>query len=124
MTSRWNVAKTSRVTSPRHLIGTSSRRLKRTQQRSLVSASSRRLKQVSNETPNDFSLVLHQDASVVRIHDVPLVRPYDVCCKSQMKQPLTSLCYVFTMSQSYVVAPPCYKVSTRFSSYFVMTSIW
>ena len=79
-----------------------------TSQEDITTKSPRRLKQLSNETPNDFSLVLHQDASVVRIHNVPLVRPCDVCCKSQMKQPLTSLWYVSTMSQSYVVVPPCY----------------
>ena len=46
-------------------------RLKRTKQRRPISTSPRRLKQVSNETPNDVSVVRHQDVSVVRIHDVP-----------------------------------------------------
>ena len=51
-----------------------------------MSTSPRRLKQVSNETPNDVSVVRHQDVSVVRVLDVPLVRLYDVSCKSQIKQ--------------------------------------
>ena len=42
-----------------------------------------RLKQVSNETPNNVS--------VVRTHNVSLVRLYDISCNSQMKHPITSL---------------------------------
>ena len=34
-----------------------------------------RLHVISNETPNDVSVVRHQDVSVVRIHDVSLLRP-------------------------------------------------
>ena len=85
---KWNTQRRPDGTLPRRLIGTSSQRLK----------------QVSNKTPNNISLVHHQDASMVRIHVAPLVRPYDVPCKSQMKHPLTSLWYVFTTSASYVVA--------------------
>ena len=88
---KWNTQRRLSGTSPRRLSGTSSRRLK----------------QVSNETPNDVSVVRHQDVSVVRIHHVPLVRLYDVFCNSQMKHPITSLWYVSTTSQSYVVATPC-----------------
>ena len=69
--------------------------------------SQQRWRYVSNETPNDISVVCHQDVSVVRIHDVPLVRLSDVSCNSQMKHPITSLWYVSTTSQSYVVATPC-----------------
>ena len=69
--------------------------------------SSVRLHDVSNETPNDVSVVRHQNVSVVRIHDVPLERHYDVSWNSQMKHPITSLWYVSTTSQSYVVATPC-----------------
>ena len=69
--------------------------------------SQQRWRYVSNETPNDVSVVCHQDVSVVRIHDVPLVRLSDVSCNSQMKHPITSLWYVSTTSQSYVVATPC-----------------
>ena len=76
-----------------------------------ISTSPQRLKQASNETPNDVS--------VVRIHDFPLLRLYDVSCKSQTKHPITLLWYVSTKCRSYVVA----TVST-FSSYFVMNSIW
>ena len=32
------------------------------------------LEQVSNETPNEVSMVRHQDVSLVRIHDVPSIR--------------------------------------------------
>ena len=65
----------------------------------------RRRRYVSNETPNDVSMKLHQDVSVVRIHDILLecrdnvsrghnnavssVRLYDVSEKSQMKHPTT-----------------------------------
>ena len=69
--------------------------------------SPRRLKQVSNETPNDVSVVRHQDVSVARIHNVPLVQLYDVSCNSQMKHPITSLWYASTTSRSQVVATPC-----------------
>ena len=41
---------------------------------------------VSNETPNDVSVVRHQDVSVVRIHDVLFLRLYDISCKSEMKE--------------------------------------
>ena len=66
------------ATSPRSLTGTSPRSLQRTQQRRLIGTSSERLKQVSTGTPNDVSLVRHQEVLVVNIHRVPLVRPYDV----------------------------------------------
>ena len=72
-----------------------------------ISTSPQRLRQVSNETPNNISVVRHQDVSVVRVLDVPLVRLYDVSCRSQMKHSITSLWYVSTTSQSYVVATPC-----------------
>ena len=49
--------------------------------RSNDSTSPPRLKQVSNETPNDVSVVRYQDVSVVLIRDVPLARLYDVSCK-------------------------------------------
>ena len=68
-----------------HLIGTSWWRLKRTQQQRPFSTSPRRPKQVSNETSNGVSVVRHQDFSVVPILDDPLVRLYEVSCKSQMK---------------------------------------
>ena len=83
-----------------------------------------RLKQVSNETPNEVSVVHQQDVLVVRIHDFLLVRLYDVSCKSQMKHPIMSLWCVSTMPRSYVVATFCLQVSTKFSSFFVMISIW
>ena len=76
-------------------------------------------KQVSNETLNNVSVVRHQDDSLVRIHDVPLLRPYDVSCKTQMNHLTMLLWYVSTTSRSYVVP----TVST-FPSYFVMSSIW
>ena len=64
-----------------------------------------RSKQVSNETPNDVSVVRHQDVSVVHINnDVPLLHPYDISCKSQIKQLITLLWYVSTTSRSYVIA--------------------
>ena len=56
-----------------------------------ISTSPRLLEQVSNEIAKDVSVVRHQDVSVVRIQDVPLVRLYDVSCKSLMKHPITSL---------------------------------
>ena len=62
-------------------------------------ASQRRRSCISNETPNDVSVVRHQDVSLVRL--------CDVSCKSQMKHSITSLWYVSTTSQSYVVATPC-----------------
>ena len=66
-----------------------------------------RLKQVSNETPNNVSVVRHQDISVVPIHDVLLVRLYDVSCYSQMKHQISPRWYVSNKSQSYVVATSC-----------------
>ena len=64
---------------------------------------------VSNETPNDFLKELHQDLSVVRLHDilfkrrndvsrgrnnyVQSVRLLDVSDNSQMKHPTTSQWY-------------------------------
>ena len=68
-----------------------SQRLKRMKQQRPISTSPRRLKQVSNETPNDVSVVCQQDVLGVRIHDAPLVRLYDVCCKFQMKHLVTPL---------------------------------
>ena len=92
----WNTQRRLRGTSPRRLSGTSPwhligkwQRLKKTQQRRPISASLRRLKQVSNETPNDVTVVRHQDILVVRILDVPLVHLCDVSCKSQMKHSIT-----------------------------------
>ena len=104
---KWNTQRRLIGTLPRHLSGTSPRRftrmpwrsLKGTLWRSPISTSPRRLKQVSNETPNDFS--------VVRIHDVLLVRLYAISWNSQMKHPTTSLWYVSITSRSYVVAAPC-----------------
>ena len=49
------------------------------------------LKQVSNETSTDVKVVRHRDVSVVCGHDVPLVRLYEVSCKSQMKHPILGL---------------------------------
>ena len=85
--------------------------------------SQRRRGYVSKETPNDVSVERRQDVSVVHLHDVllvcrddvsrgrnddvPSVRLHDVSNKSQMKHPITSLWYVSTASQSYVVATPC-----------------
>ena len=63
--------------------------------------SPRRLKKVSNETPKDVLVVRYQKVSVVRIHDVPLPRLYDVSCKSQIKHPKMLLWYVSTTSQSF-----------------------
>ena len=40
---------------------------------------------------------------MVHINDVPLVCLYDVPYKSQMKHPMTSLRYVSTTCQSYVI---------------------
>ena len=70
-----------------------------------------RLHDVSNKSqmkqPNDVLVVCHQDVSAVRINDVTSIRLYDVSCNSQMKYPATSLLYVSTTSQSYVVTEPC-----------------
>ena len=63
-------------------------------------------KQVINEIPIGVSVVRHQDVSAARIHHVPLVRLYDVSCKSQIKHQITLLWYVSTTSPSYVVATP------------------
>ena len=95
-TSEMYVLRRFTGTSTRYLIGTSRRRLKRTWQWCHISMSPRRLKQFSNETPKNVSVARRQDVSVVRILDVWLVRTYDVSCKSQMKHPGTSLCYVST----------------------------
>ena len=48
-------------------------------------------KQVINEIPIGVSVVRHQDVSVAHIHHVPLVRLYDVSCKSQIKHQITLL---------------------------------
>ena len=84
----------------------------------------RRLKQVSNETPNDVSVVRHQDVLVVHVLDVLLVRLYNVCCKPQMKHSEKSLWYVSITSQNYVVVTLSQQVPTTFSGYFVITSMW
>ena len=63
-------------------------------------------KQVINEIPIGVSVVRHQDVSVASIHHVPLVRLYDVSCKSQIKHQITLLWHVSTTSRSYVVATP------------------
>ena len=55
--------------------------------------------EVSNESPNDVS--------VVCIRDVLLVRLWDISCNSQMKHPVRLLWYVSAMSPSYVVVAPC-----------------
>ena len=52
-----------------------------------ISTSPERLKQASNETPNDVSMLRYQDVSEVCIHDVTLVRLYNVFWNSQMKHP-------------------------------------
>ena len=85
--------------------------------RSLCTSQWRR-RYVSNETPNDVSMVRRQDVSVVRLHDFLLERPNDVSKgrnshvpswrlrdvsnKSQMKHPTTSQWYFTKMSQWYV----------------------
>ena len=69
---------------------------------------------VSNETPNDVSMVHRQDVSVVRVHNVlleyrddvsrgrsnnfPPVRLHDVSNRSKMKHPTTSQWYIAKMS--------------------------
>ena len=79
--------------------------------------SQRRRSYVSNETPNDVSVELRQDVSVVPLHDVLLerrydvsrgglndvssVRVHDVSNKAQMKHPTTSQWYVTKTSQRY-----------------------
>ena len=93
-----------------HLIGMLWRRLMGTQWWRPISGSPRRLKQVSNETPNDVSVVRHQDVSVVRIHNIPLVRLCDVFCNSQTKHLITSLQYVSTASRSYVFKLLCHDL--------------
>ena len=75
-------------------------------------------KQISNETPNDVSVVRHQGVSVVRLHkvllerrddfsrgrnnDVLLLRLHDVSNKSQMKHPTMCQWYVTKTSQWYI----------------------
>ena len=97
--SQWNVTKTCQqyvfTTSYLHVVATSQRDVM-TMPHQHVSTTS---PYVSNEIPNDVS--------VVPIHDVPLVRLYNVSCNSQMKHPITSLWYVSTTSRSYVVVTPC-----------------
>ena len=113
-TSQWKVAKTSQwyvfTTFDWYVVMTSHGNVMTTS----LSSSPRRLKQDSNETPNDVSVVRHQDVSVVRLHnvllvcrddvswgrnnDVPSVRLHDVSNKSQMKHPMTSQWYVSTTS--------------------------
>ena len=63
-------------------------------------------------------MVRHQDVSVVRIDYVPLVRLCNVFCNSQIKHPITSLWYVSTTSQSYVVARPCLQYRLYYVLYF------
>ena len=87
---------------------------------SLYVPATSQVRYISNETPNDVSVVRHQDVSVVRIHDVPLVRIYDVSSNSQMKHPITSLRYVSTTSQSYVVTTPC----LYYSLYCIFKLLW
>ena len=86
---------------------------------------------VSNESPNDVSVELCQDVSVVRLHDillehygnvsrgcyngVPSVRLLDVSSKSQMKHPTTSQWYVVKTSQWYVSLLSHYYVSATSS---------
>ena len=53
-----------------------------------VSSKSRMKHQITSQ----FSVVRHQDASFVHIHDVLLIRLYSVSCNSQMKLPITLLC--------------------------------
>ena len=63
-TSWWNVAKTSQyevsTKSLRNIVARSQECVRTTVP----------LHDVSNETPNDISVVCHQDVSVVRLHDV------------------------------------------------------
>ena len=98
-TSQWNVAKTSQqyvfMVSYWYAVRTSQGDVMKMPHQQVSTTS----QQVSNEIPNNVS--------GVRIHDVPLVRLYDVSCNSQMKHPITSLWYVSTTSRSYVVATPC-----------------
>ena len=111
----WNTQWRLTGRSPRPLSGTSPRRLirmpwrciKGTLWRRPISTSLWRLKQVSSETHNNVSVVRHQGLSVIRIHEVSLVRLYNVSWNSQIKYPITSLWYVSTTPQSYVVATPC-----------------
>ena len=71
-----------------------------------------------NKTPNDVSVELRQDVSVVRLHNVllvcrddiswgrndnvPSVRLHDVSNKAQMKHPTTSQWYITKTSQWYI----------------------
>ena len=75
-----------------------------------IGTSSRRLKLVSNETPNDASMVRHQDVSVVHLHDAAKYRCSDVSkvpnhnvpSKSQMKHLVKLPWHVYTTSLNYV----------------------
>ena len=95
-----------------------------TSQEDVTRTSHQYVRQVSNETPNNVSVVSHQKVSAVHIYDVLLARLYVVSCNSQLKYPLMLLRYISITYQSYDVATHCQQVSTIFSSYFVMTSIW
>ena len=71
--------------------------------------SQRRRRYVSNETPNDVSVVRlrdilldRPDVSRARNNDVPWIRLLNVSDKSQMKHPTTSQWYVTKTSQWYV----------------------
>ena len=66
-----------------------------------------RLRQVSNETPNDVSVVSHQKVSVVHIYDVLLARLFVVSCNSKLKHPLMLLSYISITYQNYNVAMHC-----------------
>ena len=85
------------------------------------------LKKVSNETSNNVSVVRYQDFSVVRIHNVPLVRPCDVSCKSQKKHQRCRC----GLSPPYPQVTLLRRLIGRFilrfqieSIYFAITSVW
>ena len=109
-TSPWYVAKTSwwyvPTASLRNVVTTSQDCVTTT----FIGMSSRRLKLVSNETPNDASMVRHQDVSVVQLHDaaqercsdVSKVPNHNVSSKSRMKHSVKLTWHVSTTSLNYV----------------------
>ena len=119
-TSKWNVAKTSQwyvsTTSYWNVLTTSEGDIMTTSHQYISTTFQTSLKWNTQW----FSVVRHQDVSVERIDNVPLVRFYDVSCNSQMKHPITSLWYVSTTSWSYFVATPflCYGLYYVFKLLF------
>ena len=99
---KWNTQWHLSGTSPRRLGGTSSRRpIGMTSHQYLSTTPQLSLKWNTQRCLSGTS----QDVSMVLIHDVPLVRLYDVSCNSQMKNPITSLWYISTTSESYNALP-------------------